>query len=314
MNVAILFDEVTPADVLADRDVMQQVKVVTDSLQRLGHSYSLCPCTLNLQQMKAWIECVRPDVCFNLLDTLDSKDCLAHLPICVLDANSIKRTGPCGDTLGVITRKLLVKDQLIAARIPTPCAITRTSTKQHRGKWIIKSSDSDGSYGMYDLSVVEGDTKSIQENLKERFFGNMFAEEYIEGREFTVPFLCGKTLPIVEVTYQDYPEGKPKILAKAAKWQPDSFEYQHTNHKYIDDFENCDVYTNLRHHTDRCIRMFGLNGWGRIDFRVDNAGTTYIIDINANCFLAPDAWWAGALSHAGIPFDTAIQQIMDEAK
>ena len=250
---------------------------------------------------------------FNLLDTLDSKDCLAHLPICVLDANRIKHTGPCGDTLGVITRKLLVKDQLIAARIPTPCAITKMSTKQHRGKWIIKSSDADGSDGMSDHCVVDGDTESIQCILNDYTCHNVFAEEYIEGREFTVPFLCEKTLPIVEVLYQDYPEGKPKILTQNAKWRPDSFEYQHTSHKYVEQSDHCDIYEKMRLHAYKCIRMFGLNGWGRIDFRVDNTGTTYIIDINANCFLAPDAWWAGSLTHAGIPFDQAIQQIMDEA-
>ena len=309
MKVAILFDEVTPADVLADRDVMQQVKVVTDSLNRINHVFGLFPCTLDIEDTLEGIREYNPDICFNLLDTLDSKDCLAHLPICVLDAYGIKHTGPCGDTLGVITRKLLVKDQLIAARIPTPYAITRTSTKMHRGKWLIKASNADGSRDMNDNSVVTGNTNSIQDILLA--YPNGFAEEYIEGREFTVPFLCGRTLPIVEVLYQDYPDDKPKILAQAAKWQPDSFEYKHTSYRYIDDYN--DIHVKMLLHTACCIRMFDLSGWGRIDFRVDNAGTTYIIDINANCFLAPDAWWAGSLEHAGIPFDTAIQQIMDKA-
>lgn len=318
MKIAILFDEISPWDVLADRDVLQQVKIVTDSLSRLGHEWSLVPCTLDLMAFKDDVIDWKPDICFNVLDTLDSKDSLSHLPIEVLDAHGIKHTGPDGLALAMSTRKLQVKNILNRHGVPTPKYLTKNTLVNCRvefGKWIIKSSEADGSSGMSDGNVVDGDVEAITTLL--RSHSDVFAEEYIDGREFTVPFLCGETLPIVEVTYNDYPEGKPKILATAAKWQPESFEAKHTDIN----FDITDTYLPgvLNDITLECVRLFNLRGWGRIDFRVYEPGdcfgaqSPYVIDINSNCFLAPDAWWAGSLAYAGIKFDDAIQQIIDEA-
>jgi D-alanine-D-alanine ligase len=320
MKIAILFDEISPWDVLADRDVLQQVKIVTDSLSRLGHEWSLVPCTLDLMAFKDDVIDWKPDICFNVLDTLDSKDSLCHLPIEVLDANGIKHTGPNGLAIAMATRKLQMKDILNRHNIPTPKYLTKNTLVNGRvefGKWIIKSSEADGSNGMSDTSVVDGDVKSIITHLQSSC--GVFAEQYIDGREFTVPFLCGKTLPVVEVTYNDYPEGKPKILAQAAKWQPESFESKHTGIQFPIGHGSRLIWE-IRDITGRCIDLFNLRGWGRIDFRVcENPNEPlegqipYVIDINSNCFLAPDAWWAQSLDRENIEFDSAIQSIIDEA-
>ena len=314
MKVAILFDEVTPQDILDDKDVMQQVDVVVKSLNRLGHEYILLPCTLDLKEMKHRITSYNPDVTFNLLDTLDSKDCLSHLPIAVLDANGIEHTGPLAEDIAITTKKLVVKRILLANNIRFPCGpLCQTPETLDSKKWILKSMSADGSHGMSDKSVVSG--LEVIEALHNN--ADCFAEEYIDGRELTVPFLCGNTLPVVEITYNDYPEGKPKILAQDAKWQQDSFEYQHTGVNF--DITDTYLLESLDRITRKCISLFNLKGWGRIDFRVyepdDVFGTQipFVIDINTNCCLAPDAWWAGSLEHAGIKLDDAIKQILDEA-
>jgi D-alanine-D-alanine ligase len=141
----------------------------------------------------------------------------------------------------------------------------------------------------------------------------LFAEQYIEGREFTVPFLGTGLLPIAEVTYQGYPDGKPKILAQSAKWSPDSFEYKHTGSRF--EFTESDerLLTSLRYNSKQCIKLFHLCGWGRIDYRVDKDNNSYIIDINVGSFLAPDAWWAESVKFAGVEFDAAIQVIIEDS-
>jgi D-alanine-D-alanine ligase len=316
MKVAILFDEIKPQDVLNDKDVLQQVGLVVDALVRLNHTYVLIPCTLDLQSVRDEILVEKPDVVFNLLDTLGSYDSLAHLPILMLDALQIPHTGPKGENLALTTRKLLVKERLRSAGLPTPHEITLSTSEYLTGKWLIKGSEEDGSFGMTDASVVTGSTEEIKvrlQQLKKDTGHTFFAEAYLDGREFSVPFLCGKTLPVVEITYEDYPVDKPRILAQAAKWQPASFEATHTGSRF--DFPSEDkllIYA-MEDITKACLSLFKLNSWGRVDYRTDSNGNPFIIDINSGSCLAPDAWWAGSITKAGIKFDDAIQQVMDEA-
>ena len=62
-----------------------------------------------------------------------------------------------------------------------------------------------------------------------------------------------------------------------------------------------------------CWGLFDLGGYVRVDFRVDADGQPWILEINANPCIAPDAGYAAALQQAGIPFSQAIQRILDDA-
>lgn len=321
MKVAILFDEIKPQDILDDKDVMQQVSVVVNALKNLGHEYRLIPCTLDLMELKSSIMGYEPDVTFNLLDTLDSQDCLSHLPIALLDSMHIKHTGPDAIDLSVATRKLLAKQRLLDRKIPTPdCIFEKNLPYTIKGsvgvRYIIKAANEDGSFGMNDSSVTDNPSGSMIE-FRKKTGREPFAEQYIEGREFTVPFLGMECLPPVEVTYSDYPDGKPKILAQAAKWQPESFESKHTGTKLLFGEEDSDLLYCMNKLTERCISLFNMHGWGRIDFRVSKSTAImpevpYVIDVNANSCLAPDAWWQESLAHAGYTIESAIEIIMQD--
>jgi D-alanine-D-alanine ligase len=62
-----------------------------------------------------------------------------------------------------------------------------------------------------------------------------------------------------------------------------------------------------------CWRLFGLAGYARVDFRCDEAGRPWILEINANPCLLPGAGFAAALERAGIGYDEGIQLILDAA-
>jgi D-alanine-D-alanine ligase len=320
MKIAILFDEIKPQDVLDDRDVLQQVKIVTDSLKRLGHIYVLWPCSLDLSDLKRRVLADRPDLAFNLLDTLDDKDSLAHLPVAVLDSMLFPHTGPSANILSLVTRKLMVKHYLAASDIYTPFAVALHESAPHlQGchEWIIKGAEDDGSFGITDKSVVHCDVSELQSHLLQwqaKYNRKPFAEIYIEGREFTVPYLFGETLGCAEIIFKDYPEGKPKILGTEAKWDTTSFEATHTDNRWSHDPRETSLINTIVATALKCVQAFNLNGWGRIDFRVDSYGVAYVIDVNANSFLAPDAWFAEALTRAGISFDEAITRILKDVR
>jgi len=317
MKAAILFDEIKPADVIEDRDVLQQVKCVADALKDLGHQYELIPCSLNLQKFRDDIAKSGCNIAFNVIDALDSKDCLSFLPIAVLDAYRFPHTGPSADTLSVITRKQFMKGPLEQLGIPTPKVLLHSDFwSDHpdvlEKKWIIKGAEEDGSFGMDDSCVFNGESNIAQivSDWQGKTGRIALVEEFISGREFTVPYLCGAVLSPAEIVYRDYPDDKPKILAHNAKWEEDSFEHKHTDNVWEFSKEDDILIGLMKNYTARCINAFGLRGWGRIDYRVSNSAVPHCIDINANSFLAPDAWFAEAVQREGIQFNDAISKIL----
>ncbi len=62
-----------------------------------------------------------------------------------------------------------------------------------------------------------------------------------------------------------------------------------------------------------CWDLFGLTGYARVDLRVDADGTPWVLEVNANPCLSPDAGFAAALSTAGIEYRTAIAWLVDDA-
>ena len=58
---------------------------------------------------------------------------------------------------------------------------------------------------------------------------------------------------------------------------------------------------------------FGLNGYARVDVRVDAQGTPWVLEVNANPCLARDAGFAAAAHKAGIAYEQLIDQVVDAA-
>jgi ribosomal protein S18 acetylase RimI-like enzyme len=144
-----------------------------------------------------------------------------------------------------------------------------------------------------------------------------FAEEFIDGREFNLSLLAGpngpQVLPPAEIDFSAFPDGKPKIVNYAAKWDEKTFEFQNTPRRF--DFPASDqpLLAKLNGLAVRCWEVFGLRGYVRVDFRVDVNGHPWILEINTNPCLSPDAGYAAALRQARISTEQAIQRILDDA-
>jgi D-alanine-D-alanine ligase len=341
MRIAVLYNAVSQQDTIEDQDVLVQVEVVSQSLKRLGHEHFAVACTLDLDAMKEKLRELQPDMVFNLVEALQGDDSLVYLPPAVLVSLNLPHTGASAESLFLTTHKLLAKDRLSRAGLPTPSWIVQdkisTKSKSCNGpndlshprsdpsatvnSWIIKGVWEQGSRDMDDDAVFSGGAAEVHRRLRERVKHTgrpAFAEEYIEGREFNLAMLTGpggvEVLPPAEVDFSAFPAEKPRIVGYRAKWQADSFEYNNTPHRF--DFPAADR-TRLDHLADlalQCWDLFMLRGWGRVDFRVDQSGRPWILEVNANPCLSPDAGFAAALQRAGIEFDEAIRRIVNEAK
>jgi D-alanine-D-alanine ligase len=328
--IAILYNAIPDGASLEDQDLLIQVEAVASSLRRLGHETTAVACTLDLAAMRETLLQQRPDVVFNLVESLGEADSLVYLPHAVLDVLGLPYAGNRTESLFLTTHKLLAKQRLCSAGLPTPpwlddlddcCGATEATGVAEPRAWIIKGVWDQASRGMDDDAVMQqAEVAAVRKRLQERAAESgrpCFAEQFIEGREFNLSVLTGpdgpQVLPPAEIDFSAYPPNKPRIVGHRAKWQADSFEYNNTPRRFDATAADGTLCETLQALVRRCWTLFRLRGWARVDFRVDAAGQPWILEINANPCLSPDAGFAAALEQAGIPFDEAIRRILAEA-
>jgi D-alanine-D-alanine ligase len=326
MHVAIVHDTVSDADAPDARDVIVQADAVARALETMGHSSCRISCSLNLPAVQAELRRRQVDLVFNLVESIGGQGRLIHLfPFC-LDTMALPYTGARAEALVLTSGKILAKGWMVAAGIPTPAWIgpwpghVRAVHGRDAGEatWIIKSVWEHASIGLDGQSVIkESDPEAIFPLLQSRaplLGGACFAERFIAGREFNLSLLGGPmgpdVLPPAEIVFEGYTEEMPRIVGYRAKWDEAAFEYRHTPRRFDFGSIDRDLLGCLEALSLRCWDRFGLHGYARVDFRVDSAGHPWVLEINANPCLSPDAGFAAALDRAGITFTDAVGRII----
>jgi D-alanine-D-alanine ligase len=326
MQIAIVHDTVTAADAPDARDVIAQADAVSRALEMHGHSSCRISCSLNLSAVEAELRRRRADLVFNLVESLGGQGRLIHLfPFC-LDAMAQPYTGARAEAMLLTSSKVLAKRWMAAANIPTPawigpwpghgCRVHGTDSVQ--GAWIIKSVWEHASIGLDRDSIVRAsDPAAVLPLFMTRaplLGGACFAERFIAGREFNLAVLGGpggpEVLPPAEIVFEDFTDEMPRIVDYRAKWDEVAFEYHHTPRRFDFDASDQRLLGCLKALALECWAHFGLNGYARVDFRVDPSGHPWVLEINANPCLSPDAGFAAALDRAGIAYADAVARIV----
>lgn len=330
MHVAIVHDAVDTDDAPDARDVMVQADAVARALAGLGHTSSRIACTLNLADVVERLRGRRPDLVFNLVESLGGQGRLIHLLPGCLDTLDIPYTGARAEAMMLSSNKILAKSWMAAADIPTPAWIGPWPGNDDRihgnsagdGRWIVKSVWEHASIGLDAGSIVSGgDGRSILDGLRHRaarLGGSCFAERFIDGREFNLTLLADdhgfEVLPPAEIRFEGFTDQMPRIVDYRAKWDEAAYEYHHTPRRFDMDPADRGLIAALDAIARRCWDHFGLSGYARVDFRVDRNGRPWVLEVNANPCLSPDAGFAAALARAGIGIDQAVARIVAAAQ
>jgi D-alanine-D-alanine ligase len=104
-----------------------------------------------------------------------------------------------------------------------------------------------------------------------------------------------------------------QIVGYRAKWDEQSFEYQHTFRRVAFSPNDGLLLEQLADLTLRCWRVFDLRGYARVDFRVDAAGRPWVLEVNANPCLAPDSGFVAATQQAGYEFTQVVRRIIADS-
>ena len=73
---------------------------------------------------------------------------------------------------------------------------------------------------------------------------------------------------MAEMTFADWPEGKPRIVGYGAKWDEQSSGYRHTVRRFGVEKDEPALAEKLKSACEKIWGLFHLTGFVRVDFRV----------------------------------------------
>ena len=172
----------------------------------------------------------------------------------------------------------------------------------------------DASAGISQNSVVDTDEK-LEERvafIHDRLGTAAIVEQYIDGREIYVGVLGNDrltALPIWELKFTALAAGALPIATEHVKH---NVEYQ-KKRGVIDGLAEdlTPALTNkIRDMVKRCCRVLEIDGYARIDLRLDAKGTPYFIEANPNPEIASSEELAQSALHDGIAYADLLNRIL----
>jgi D-alanine-D-alanine ligase len=296
---------------------------VLAALDELGHETRAAGVHDDLGVLSDAIARFDPHVVFNVLEEFHG---VASYPQAVIGYLELLRrpfTG-CNPRGMLLARdKLLTKAVLAWHGIATPCCAAFPlgapvrEPRAPRYPLLVKAVDEEASLGISRASLVHDGGRLVErvEYMHATYGAGVIAEEYVDGRELYVGVIGNSrldVLPIWELSFDDWPDGAPRIATERVKWNA---AYQ--KRRGIRSAAAAGLPGELAREIEgiarRTYRALGLSGCARIDLRLDRDGKVWVLEANANPDLASDEDFAQSALAAGIEYPALIQRILNLA-
>lgn len=330
-DIMLVHDAAALSGDIASRDVLRQLDAVEAALRELGLKSMRLSVDLDLKVFKKRLHSLRPGLVFNLVESLDGADRLQTLVPMLLEEWGVPFTGSGSMAMHLTNHKLAAKRLLLERGLPTPpCAwldaagglrfLPGDAGNADGGDWIVKTVESHASLFIDDAALLRNagaDALAAKLAEAEAARGTaFFAEGFVDGREFNVSVIEGadglaRVLPLAEISFENMPADKPRIVGYAAKWEEESPEYKGTERTFVSRPGDSVLRSKLTVLALEAWNAFGLAGYARIDFRVDARGNPFILEANANPDLSPDAGFAAAAAEAGMSFTELVAALVN---
>ena len=320
MRILVLHSDVPPDAPPDDQDTLLQAAAIESTLKALGHEASRAAFAPDPAALEALMSEECPELVFNLVETVWGRGVYAPLAPQMLSQLGVPFTGAGAAAIAACSDKVLAKRLLCGADLPTAdWSEPPRWGEVGEGTFIVKSSTEDASLGLDDSSVVKGQraVAARAQACAARYGGHWFAERYIEGREFNVALIEKNGTPSImtigEMIFEKWDDRRPRIIGYAAKWHENTTEYQDTTRVFDWREAEPELYATLERLSKASWRLFGMTGYARVDFRVDRNGQPYILEINPNPCLEPNAGVAAAAEQAQMTYPELIDAVVRAA-
>jgi D-alanine-D-alanine ligase len=327
-RIVILFNEPTlppdHPDAESEHDILYTADCVAKCLTDAGLPVSRLGVTDDPAALLAGLKQHRPDVVFNLYEGTAKWGNTEAFVCGILELLRIPFTGSPTQPLILCRSKPLTKQLLAGAGLPTApfFAVESLPVPPCPLPWpvIVKPGTEDASVGIEQASVV-----TSQEQLEARvryvldnYGAPALVERFIRGREFNVAVWdrdgTPQTLPFSEILFIDHEGESPlwPIVSFDAKWHPNSRDYKATPAKNPADVTP-ELHAAVAEVSVRAFHLAGCRDYARIDLRVADDGTPYILEVNPNPCISPLAGLAAGLESARVPYEEFILSLVRSA-
>jgi len=318
MDVLIVHDAVLPNAAPEMVDTLNQARSVERALREMGLNAHRLSVGADLAALQRQLTVTRPEVVFNLVECIASVDGAAVAVPALLDGLGIPYTGSNAAAQALANDKCMAKGYMRRAGLATPRWFPGPDPFVP-GTYLVKTRFEHGSCGIDDGSVAEfaseAELRATVRRRQTALGRPCFGEQYIDGREFNVALIESSAgvhvLPIAEIDYSQFQPDKPRIVGYQAKWVAESFEYAHTPRVFPR--LPVQLVEQLQSMSLAAFDLFGLAGYARVDFRVDDNGDPTILEVNPNPCLADDAGFVAALKRGGMSFNGALRALLERA-
>ncbi len=307
------FKEGDPLDANAEFDHPSTIDVIAKAIAANGFKVKKIGNASNLLEK---IDNLGVDIVFNISEGLTGRNRESQVPI-LLEMAGVPFVGADALTLGLTLDKVMAKKIFIAENIPTPKFFEVSSPEallniDHcKFPLIVKPRFEGSSKGLSESSRVE-DLEGLKEQVEyitKTYKQPALVEEFISGQEFTVA-IVGNDAPEVMPVVQIKIDGRLKLNDKFytfARITSDRLEYicpakiTQELKKKLDDLAL------------KVYRSVDCRDFGRVDFRVDNEGAPYVLEINPLPSLSTEDVFMLVAQNIGITYEAMIGKILNSA-
>jgi len=318
-SLALGLERGRPEDLLADEETEQVARSVAEALQDEVGAVHLVPVWDDVAGVMHRFDS-RRSVVFNLVESLGGRGFSeAEVPR-LLRSMGFIHTGGTYQALRRSGNKLVAKRLLENSGLKTP----RYQIFHRRSERtlsvplpaIVKPVAEGGSFGVTQDSVARTEEQLFAQvdSVLHTYHQPALVEEFIVGREINVALWGNgqpEVLPISEIVFEWTDDPLRKLVTFDAKWVEGSAEYQHTPgicpaRLSPEDQER------IEDAAIRTYQVLGVKGFARVDMRLRD-GDPYILEVNVNPDLAPDAGFFRSARAAGHTYSSMVLTILKMA-
>ncbi|MCM8757646.1 MAG: ATP-grasp domain-containing protein [Candidatus Omnitrophica bacterium] len=307
------FRENEPPDANAEFDLPQTVDTVASAIESLGFKVKRIGNVYNLLKN---LDNLGVDIVFNIAEGKDTRNRESQVPV-ILETLGIPYVGSDGLTLGLTLDKITTKRLMISEGIPTPKFFEAKTAEyinvDHLNFPLIVKPRYEGSSKGLDVKAKVDNEMELKERIKyiiSTYKQPALVEEFIRGYEFTVA-IVGNDEPKVFAPVQTKIDGrlKPGDLFYSFERLIDPSRIEYIFPPLIEErFQKEMMELALK-----VYRIVDCRDFGRVDFRMDEDGHPYVLEINPLPCLSTEDVFKIIADKIGISYKEMIGKILFSA-